>query len=487
MITDNIFTQEDFEKDIVHDECGVFGITTVPGSDVNVAGETQFGLYALQHRGQESCGICVNDCGVMTTVKDVGLVPEVFTLDVMEKFPLGQMAIGHVRYAPKEQSSPVNAQPMVVKHAKGTLSLAHNGNLVNGYEIRNELQNQGIIFHTTNDTEVIAYLIAKERLTSGSIEEAIARAMTRLEGSYSLLLMSPRKMIAVRDPHGFRPLCIGTLKGGYVFASESCALDAVGAKFLRDVKPGEIVEVVDGELTVYKEGDGPGDGLCVFEYVYFARPDSVIEGASVHESRKQAGRFLAKRYPVDADIVCGVPDSGLDAAMGYAEESGIPYGVGLLKNRYIGRTFIQPLQSQRENSVKIKLNPIVETVKGKRIVLVDDSIVRGTTSARIVRLLREAGAKEIHMRLSSPPFVNECYFGTDIDNKKNLIACRMSMEEICSYIGADSLGFLDVEDAKCVAKGCKAKGFCLGCFTGKYPISVEKANQKDKFEEKIKI
>lgn len=487
MRTDNIFTEEDFEKDIIHDECGVFGITTQPGSDVNVAGETQFGLYALQHRGQESCGICVNDCGVMTTVKDVGLVPEVFTLDVMEKFPLGQMAIGHVRYAPKEQSSPVNAQPMVVKHAKGTLSLAHNGNLVNGYEIRNELQNQGIIFHTTNDTEVIAYLIAKERLTSSSIEEAIEKAMNKLEGSYSLLLMSPRKMIAVRDPHGFRPLCIGTLKGGYVFASESCALDAVGAKFLRDVKPGEIVEVVDGALSVYKEGDGPGDGLCVFEYVYFARPDSVIEGSSVHESRKQAGRFLAKRHPVEADIVCGVPDSGLDAAMGYAEESGIPYGVGLLKNRYIGRTFIQPLQSQRENSVKIKLNPIVETVKGKRIVLVDDSIVRGTTSARIVKLLRDAGAKEIHMRLSSPPFVNECYFGTDIDNKKNLIACRMSMEEICHHIGADSLGFLDVEDAKCVAKGCKAKGFCLGCFTGEYPISVEKANQKDKFEEKIKI
>ena len=489
MITDSIFTEEEFdlEKDIIHDECGVFGITTVPGSDVNVAGETQFGLYALQHRGQESCGICVNDRGVMTTVKDVGLVPEVFTLDVMEKFPLGQMAIGHVRYAPKEQSSPVNAQPLVVRHAKGTLVLAHNGNLVNGVEIREELRNQGVIFHTTNDTEVISYLIAKERLTASSIEEAIERAMEKLEGSYSLLIMSPRKMIAARDPHGFRPLCIGTLKGGYVFASETCALDSVGAKFLRDVEPGEIVEVVDGELKVYKKSSGPADGLCVFEYVYFARPDSVIEGASVHEARKQAGRFLAKSHPVDADIVCGVPDSGLDAAMGYAEESGIPYGVGLLKNRYIGRTFIQPLQSQRENSVKIKLNPIADTVRGKRVVLVDDSIVRGTTSARIVKLLREAGAKEIHLRLSSPPFINECYFGTDIDNKKNLIACRMSMEEMRESIGADSLGFLNIEDAKCVAKGCKAKGFCLGCFTGEYPICVEKALMKDKFDEKLDV
>lgn len=477
---------DDIDEDKIHEECGVFGITKEPDSDVNVAGETQFGLYALQHRGQESCGISVNDRGVITTVKDVGLVPEVFTKEVMEKFPKGQMAVGHVRYSTVGESNPVNAQPMVVKHAKGTLSLVHNGNLVNAHEIRTELQNQGIIFHTTNDTEVIAYTIAKERLTASCIEEAIERAMNKIEGSYSLLILSPRKLIAARDPHGFRPLCIGTLKGGYVFASETCALDAVGAKFLRDVKPGEIVEVVDGVLSTYKQLEGKGDGLCVFEFVYFARPDSVIEGSSVHEARKRAGMFLAKSFPADADVVCGVPDSGLDAAMGYAEESGIPYGVGLLKNRYIGRTFIQPLQSQRENSVKIKLNPISNTVKDKKIVLVDDSIVRGTTSARIVKLLREAGAKEVHMRISSPPFVNPCYFGTDIDNRKNLIACRMSVEEIAHHIGVDSLGFLSIEDAKHIAKDCKCNGFCLGCFTGEYPISVEKANQKDKFEEKIR-
>ena len=480
------FSLDQLDSDKPHEECGIFGITKEPDSDINVAGETQFGLYALQHRGQESCGISVNDKGVITTVKDVGLVPEVFTREVMEKFPLGDMAIGHVRYATIGQASPVNAQPMVVKHAKGTLSLAHNGNLVNAHEIRTELQNQGIIFHTTNDTEVIAYLIAKERLTSGSIEEAIEKAMAKLEGSYSLVILSPRKLIAARDPHGFRPLCIGTLKGGYVFASETCALDAVGAKFLRDVKPGEIVEVVDGKLSVYKEGTGKADGLCVFEFIYFARPDSVIEGSSVHEARKRAGMFLAQSFPVDADVVCGVPDSGLDAAMGYAEESGIPYGVGLLKNRYIGRTFIQPLQSQRENSVKIKLNPISNTIKGKSVVLVDDSIVRGTTSARIVKLLRDAGAKEIHMRLSSPPFINPCYFGTDIDNRKNLIACQMSIEEIAHHIGVDSIGFLGVDHAKQIAKDCNVSDFCVGCFTGEYPINVDKANQKDKFEEKIK-
>lgn len=477
--------EHDFISDKLHEECGVFGITNNGDMSVDVVIETHFGLYALQHRGQESCGISVNDGGVISTVKDVGLVPEVFTKEVIEKMPKGQMAIGHVRYSTIGESSPVNAQPMVVKHAKGTLTLAHNGNLVNAMEIRTELQNQGTIFHTTNDTEVIAYTIAKERLTASCIEEAIERAMAKIEGSYSLLIMSPRKMIAVRDPHGFRPLVIGKLKSGYVFASETCALDSVGATYVRDVRPGEIVEVVDGVLSVYNKGVERGDGFCVFEFMYFARPDSVLEGASVHEARKRSGMFLAQSYPVDADVVCGVPDSGLDAAMGYAQESGIPYGVGLLKNRYIGRTFIQPLQTQRENSVKIKLNAISNTVKGKRVILVDDSIVRGTTSARIVKLLRDAGAKEVHMRISSPPFINPCYFGTDIDNRKNLIACRMTCDEICKHIGADSLGFLGLDQATAIAKDANT-GFCLGCFTGGYPISVEKANQKDKFEEKIR-
>lgn len=467
-----------------HDECGVFAISNNGDTSVDVAIETYFGLYALQHRGQESCGIAVNDSGVIEVHKDVGLVPEVFTKDVLKKLPKGQMAVGHVRYSTMGEASALNAQPMVVKHAKGTLALAHNGNLINAAELRAEMQNDGIIFHTTNDTEVIAYTIAKERLSSKSIEEAIERSMSKIRGSYSMVIMSPQKLIAARDPQGFRPLVIGKLKDSYIFASETCALDAVSATFVRDVLPGEICEISDGVLSVYKQGLPRGTGFCVFEFVYTARPDSTLEGASVHESRKRAGAFLAKSHPVEADVVCGVPDSGLDSAMGYSEASGIPYGIGLLRNRYIGRTFIQPLQTQRENSVKIKLNPISSTIKGKRVVLVDDSIVRGTTCGRIVKLLREAGAKEVHMRISSPPFVNPCYFGTDIANRQDLIACRMPIEDIATHIGADSIGFLDIEDAKRIAKGATCD-FCVGCFTGKYPIDVPDEISKDKFEQKL--
>lgn len=474
-------------NDKLHEECGVFGIAPLKDDSVDVREEVRYALYALQHRGQESCGITVNDGGVLHTVKDVGLVPEVLTNAALESLPKGKMAIGHVRYATMGSANAINAQPIVVRHAKGTLSLAHNGNLTNAAQIRDEYQNQGIVFHTSNDSEVIAYTIAKERLTSSCIEQAIEKTMQKIQGAYSLVILSPRKIIAARDPQGFRPLVIGTLQGGgYVFASETCALDAVGAKFLRDVKPGEIVEVFNGELKTYKEGVGKPRGFCVFEFVYFARPDSIIEGQSVHEARKLAGRLLAKAYPVDADVVIGSPDSGLDAALGYAEESGIPYGVGLLKNRYIGRTFIQPMQAQRENSVKIKLNAISQVVKGKRVIMIDDSIVRGTTSKRTVRLLREAGATEVHMRVTAPPFTNPCYFGTDVSNKENLIACQMSLSEIEKFIGVDSLGYLSIEDVQKMAPDADCN-FCVGCFTGQYPVDISGVTAKDKFEEKIDL
>ena len=479
----------DYSRDFreIHEECGVFGITTGVYDRIDVREEVRYALYALQHRGQESCGISVNDHGVITTVKDVGLVPEVLTNEALEKLPMGQMAIGHNRYGSSGSIDILDAQPLYIRHAKGTMSLAFNGQLVNAVEIRRELQQQGIIFHTSSDAEVIAYTIAKERLTSHSTEEAVRRAMEKLEGAVSMVVMSPRKLIAARDKHGFRPMVIGQLPGGgYVFASETCALEVVGAKFLRDVKPGEIVQVENGILSVYQEGVEKPDGLCIFEYVYFARPDSVVEGQSVHHSRKLAGALVSKVAPVDADVVIGSPDSGLEAAMGYAEASGIPYGVGLMKNRYIGRTFIQPTQKERENSVKIKLNAIERTVKGKRVILVDDSIVRGTTSKRVVKILREAGAKEVHMRVASPPYTNKCYFGTDNTEKRNLIAARTDLEGIKEELGLDSLAFLPLEDMLKVAPDANC-GFCIGCFTGKYPVDITKANEVDKFNEKIGI
>ena len=471
----------------IHEECGVFGITTGVYDRIDVREEVRYALYALQHRGQESCGISVNDHGVITTVKDVGLVPEVLTNEALEKLPMGQMAIGHNRYGSSGSIDILDAQPLYIRHAKGTLALAFNGQLVNAVEIRRELQQQGIIFHTSSDAEVIAYTIAKERLTSHSTEEAVRRAMEKLEGAVSMVVMSPRKLIAARDIHGFRPMVIGQLSGGgYVFASETCALEVVGAKFIRDVKPGEIVQVENGILSVYQKGVEKPDGLCIFEYVYFARPDSVVEGQSVHHSRKLAGALVSKVAPVDADVVIGSPDSGLEAAMGYAEASGIPYGVGLMKNRYIGRTFIQPTQKERENSVKIKLNAIEATVKGKRVIMVDDSIVRGTTSKRVVKILREAGATEVHMRVASPPYTNKCYFGTDNTEKRNLIAARTDLEGIREELGLDSLAFLPLEDMLKVAPDANC-GFCIGCFTGKYPVDISKANEVDKFNEKIAI
>lgn len=467
----------------LHEECGVFGI--YESRRENVALSAYYALYALQHRGQESCGIAVNDDGVFTAHRDLGLVPEVFTPQVMEKLGQGNMAVGHVRYSTTGMKSRTNAQPLVVRHGKGPLAVAHNGNLTNARELREKFEQNGGIFHTTNDTEAIAYAITQKRLKTGSIEEAVEQAMDEIKGAYSLVIMSPTKLIAARDPVGFRPLCMGkTPSGAVVFASETCALDSLGASFVRDVRPGEIVVVSDQGVRSIETHCGAKGRLCVFEFVYFARPDSVIEGAGVHRARLRAGAYLVLEHPVQADVVVGVPDSGLDAALGFSRQSGIPYGVGFIKNRYVGRTFIQPTQGERENAVRIKLNALKSTVAGKRVVLVDDSIVRGTTSARIVSLLREAGATEVHLRISSPPFISPCYFGTDIDSKDNLIACRLSVEEIAREIGADSLGYLSVEHVRQIAEnaGCD---FCDGCFTGQYPAATPKTVSKDKFEYKI--
>lgn len=472
---------EGFNK--LHEECGVFGIYNRDGMDV--AACTYQGLFALQHRGQESCGMAINDDGVITWHKDLGLVSEVFNKDTMARMGNGDIAVGHVRYGTTGVKSRANAQPLFINHIKGSMALAHNGNLTNAAELREALELGGAIFHTTSDTEVIAYTITMERISTPSIEAAVEAAMPKLKGAYSLVIMSPQKLLAVRDPRGFRPLCIGKLGESHVFASESCALDSIGAKFIRDVEPGEIVVADKTGLRSIRTHCGSADSsLCVFEFIYFARPDSVIDGSSVHIARQRAGAFLALEHPVQADVVIGVPDSGLDAALGYARQSGIPYGVGFIKNKYIARTFIQPGQQQREAAVRIKLNPISATVRGKRVVLIDDSIVRGTTSARIVRLLRDAGASEVHMRVSAPPFINPCYFGTDIDSRENLIANNHTIPEIAQLIGVDSLGYLSTDNVTKLADYSSC-GFCTGCFTGSYPVPVPGRREKLRFERKI--
>lgn len=469
----------------LREECGVFGIFSPITADV--AATTYYGLFALQHRGQESCGIVVNDDGVFSTYKDTGLVNDVFTPDVLRKLGSGNMAVGHVRYGTTGTDGRLNAQPIVINHIKGRMALAHNGNLVNSFELRRELEMEGSIFHTTSDTEVISYMITKERINAPSIEESVNRAMHKIKGAYSLVIMSPSKLIAVRDENGFRPLCYGvTEEGMYVVASESCALDAVSAKYVRDIEPGEIVVFEENGIRSIKDHCNKADHkICIFEYIYFARPDSCIEGKSVHSARIKAGACLALEHPVQADVVIGVPDSGLDAAIGYSRQSGIPYGIGFIKNKYIGRTFISPGQKSRENGVKIKLNTVSETVKGKRVVLIDDSIVRGTTSARIVKLLRDAGASEVHMRVSAPPFLNPCYYGTDIDSRDSLIACNHTIKEIEDIIGVDSLGYLDVNHLSMLIGTKCGEGYCAACFNAQYPTQIPKDTGKSRFEEKI--
>ena len=468
----------------IHEECGVFGVFSPRQEDV--ASLVYYGLFSLQHRGQESCGIVVNDDGVFTSHKGLGLVGEVFTQETLQKFPQGELAVGHVRYGTTGGNHLSNCQPIQVNHLKGKLAVAHNGNLSNALPLRQELELSGAIFHSTSDTETIAYVITRERIAAPSIQEAVGRAMDRLEGAYSLVLMSSTKLIAVRDPHGFRPLCYGQMEDGtYVVSSESCGLRAVGASFIRDVLPGEILTFDrEGVHSDQRRCNTAPHKLCIFEHIYFARPDSVIEGVSVHDARMRAGELLAKTHPVDADIVIGVPDSGLDAAMGYSRASGIPYGIGLIKNKYIGRTFISPGQDHRVDQVRIKLSPVESEVRGKRVVMIDDSIVRGTTSARLVRLLRSAGAKEIHMRISAPPFLNPCYYGTDIDSRDHLIACHHSAEEIAEIIGVDSLGYLPLENLKDL---CGNSDYCCACFSGLYPTAIPEDTRKDQFEEKLSV
>lgn len=468
----------------LHEECGVFAIISPEKS--HVAASTYYGLFALQHRGQESCGIVVNDDGVFTTHRDNGIVNDVFTSTVMDSLGYGNMALGHVRYGTSDTKGRVNAQPIVVNHIKGHTALAYNGAITNYVELRKELELEGAIFHTNSDIEVISYVLTKERLTSKSVEEALEKTMLRVKGAYSIVLMSPTKLIAARDAHGFRPLCYGkTSDGSYVIASESCALDSVGATVIRDVDPGEIVVFSkDGIREIRTHCETEKKALCIFEYLYFARPDSVIEGKSVHKARLNAGACLAKEHPVDADVVIGVPDSGLDAALGYSKESGIPYGIGFIKNKYIGRTFIVPGQNVREDKVRIKLNVVADTVKGKRVVLVDDSIVRGTTCAIIVKLLRDAGATEVHMRSSAPEFLNPCYYGTDIASRDVLIACNHTHKEMEEIMGVDSLGFLSVDSLGKLIDVPNKCGYCHACFTNEYPTEIPTVKE-NKYANKI--
>jgi len=473
-----------FNNDKLREECGIFGIWALSGEDIDSIRATHTALYCLQHRGQEACGIAANDRGVINCTKGLGLVSDVFNGENLSKLT-GNVVLGHVRYATKADNDHFSAQPIVISHMKGNLAIAHNGMITNAPILRAELEQKGCVFHTRTDGEIIAYLIVAERLNSSSIEEAVQKACARLEGAYSLLVMSPRKLIAVRDPHGFRPLCMGTLDGSPVFSSESCAFNAIGAKLVRDVKPGELILVENGVLrSIDMAINTCRSSLCVFEYVYFARPDSVIDSLSVDLARQRMGEFLADEYPVEADVVIGVPDSGLSAAVGYAKRSGIPYGVGFIKNRYITRTFIQPTQRDRENAVRLKLNAMASEVYGKRVVMVDDSVVRGTTVARIVSLLREAGATEVHMRIASPPFVAPCYYGTDVPDKKMLPAANHSIEEMKNIFGVDSLGFLSMNALEVIAKSCSLD-FCTSCFTGDYPVVPKNDGPISKYERKL--
>lgn len=461
---------------------GIFGTETQ-----NVASSVYYGLYALQHRGQASCGIVVNDDGVFHAYKDSGIVNEVFTPQILQSLGVGQMAIGNVRYGTADTKDRINAEPIVVNHSNGRMAISFDGKLVNGKELKTEMELQGSIFHTGNDAEIISAVIIKERITSASIEEAVCRAMDKLDGAYSLLVMSPQKMIAARDKRGLHPLCYGKRSDGeYVVSSETCALNTVSAALERDILPGEVlVFKKEGVESLRVHCGEAEERLCVFEYLYTARPDSVIADCSVHLARKRAGAFLTKAHPVEADVVIGAPDSGIDAAIGYAEASGIPYGLGLIKNKYIGRTFIDPGQNVREDKVKIKLNPVVETVKGKRVILVDDSIVRGTTCARVVKLLRDAGAKEIHVRSSAPKFLNPCYYGTDIGSKTELIACRCTTEEMAKLFGADTVDFLPLEDVFKLGASGRCKGYCAACFDGNYPTTIPQNVQGNKYDQKI--
>jgi amidophosphoribosyltransferase len=464
--------QNEDAMDKIREECGLFGIYKLWAEGSQLAAQTYIGLMALQHRGQEACGIAVSKDREISFHKDMGLVEEVFRDDIIASLH-GNMAVGHVRYSTSgSKKTKDNAQPLVLNYAKGQLAICHNGNIVNADVLRKEYEQGGAIYQTTTDTEIIAYTIARHRIGAGSIEKAVSKAMKILRGAYSLIIMSPNKLVVARDPHGLRPLCFGMKDdGSFVFASESCALDAVDAEFVREVRPGEVIMIEEGHMTEYTDYCGTeAPKLCIFEYIYFARPDSTINGQLVNDARQLTGKLLAQKCPIEADIVTALPDSGVPAAMGFAEESGIPYVEGFGKNRYAGRTFIRPDQLSREQAVRLKLNPVKKYIEGKRVIVVDDSIVRGTTTGINVKLLREAGATEVHLRIASPPFLYPCYYGTDVPNFDQLISHRHSVREVCKMIGADTLAYLDLEDLSKIAPDVRDTGFCNACFTGNYPV-----------------
>lgn len=456
--------------DRLQEECGVFGIYKNDES-LNLVGETYNALFALQHRGQESAGIAINDNENIKCHKDLGMVSEALTEKDLLALGDGKISVGHVRYSPIDTVDRAGTQPLVMRYINGSLAIAHNGAITNLSQLRTELELGGAIFQSNSNAELIAYVIASQRLVTSSIEGAVLQAMKKVKGAYSLVISSPSKLIGVRDSNGFRPLCIGKMNNSYMLSSESCAFDSLGAEFIRDVLPGEMIVIDETGLHSYKDNCGGKTSLCMFEYVYIARPDSVIDDVSVHMARRRAGIYLAKEHPVEADLVCGVPDSGINAALGYATESGIPYGVALIKNKYIGRTFAVKQKENKDRLIQVKINVLKAAVKGKRIVIIDDSIIRGTTSAHIVKLLRDAGASEVHMRISSPPFLYPCYYGTNVRSTNDLIAKNHTVEEIRKLIGADSLGYLSTEGLKNIA--CESKvGFCDACFSGIYPTEV---------------
>lgn len=475
----------DSNLDKINDECGVFGIYK-NNEELDGISITQDALYGLQHRGQESAGIAINNDGEFATVKDLGMVAGVLNEKTLSGLKDGKIVIGHVRYTPFNYLDRAGTQPLVMRYIKGSLAISHNGAITNLAKIRNELEQGGAIFQSYSNAELIAYVIASERLRATSIEDAVEKTMRKLEGAYSLVISSPSKLIGVRDPHGFRPLCVGKLMDSYIFASESCVLDSLGADFIRDVEPGEIVVADENGFHSIKTGIEAKTSFCMFEYVYIARPDSVIDGVSVHNARQKAGRILYKEHPIEADMVCGIPDSGLDAAIGFSMESGIPYGIGFVKNKYIGRQISGRQADKKQRLLNTKLTALKANVKDKRIVIIDDSIVRGATSAHIVKLLRDAGAKEVHMRISSPPFRHACYFGTDIKSKEELIANKMTVEQICKSIDADSLGYLSIEGLHEIAKESSV-GICDGCFTGVYNAPIPEEIYVDKFAQKILV
>lgn len=456
------------DDDKLHEECGVFGIFTPDNKDAKHS--LYYGLCALQHRGQESAGMALCDTdGPMGNIyhhKGMGLVSEVFHKETLDTLT-GNIGIGHVRYSTTGQSCIENAQPLILNYLKGTLALVHNGNIKNAAELRDSLQKEGAIFRSTTDSEVIAYLIAKERTKCGTIEEAVTKVAGFLKGGYALIVMSPRKIIGIRDPLGLKPLCLGRRGNEYILSSESCALNAIDAEFVRDIEPGEIISITKDGISSDRSLCQCKHAHCIFEYIYFARLDSCMDGISVYNSRIKAGRLLAQSYPVDADLVVGVPDSGLTAAVGYSQESGIPFGLAFYKNSYVGRTFIKPTQKERESAVHMKLSVLPEVVRGKRLVLIDDSIVRGTTIAGLITLLKKAGAVSVHVRISSPPFLYPCYYGTDVPSNKELIAADNSPEEIARRIGADSLGYMKLEDLSAMSDNLP---LCRACFDNQYPI-----------------